>query len=167
MRIVTWNMNKRSAATRKRAWAYLRDELKADVALVQEAVPSPELPQVFQRIGEKPYNWGSAVVLLRPDLKLRARQGVPLADCYLSGVRGFDIPESHRGICAAADVLDARDRCLPTAISLYGAWEMMPNGGKDLIPGMQDDAAMKLNVLLAPESAPADTVAVSMAVKPA
>lgn len=41
MRAVTWNMNhwQRSAEARDLAWAYLREELHADVALVQEAVP--------------------------------------------------------------------------------------------------------------------------------
>jgi hypothetical protein len=39
MRFVSWNMNRlgRSAADHIKAWEYLRDELKADLALVQEA----------------------------------------------------------------------------------------------------------------------------------
>jgi len=45
MRFVSWNMNRlgRSAANHVKAWEYLRDELKADSALVQEASPTDNL----------------------------------------------------------------------------------------------------------------------------
>jgi len=42
-------------------------------------------------------------------------------------VTGDALPDSHPGACAVADVLCANQR-LFTAISLYGQWEMMPNG---------------------------------------
>jgi hypothetical protein len=48
LRIVSWNMNHRRQPTRRRdtraeAWVYLRDELKADAALLQETVPDPSI----------------------------------------------------------------------------------------------------------------------------
>jgi endonuclease/exonuclease/phosphatase family metal-dependent hydrolase len=51
-----------------------------------------------------------------------------LADCYLTPLIGAALPDSHPGACAVADVRDAHDRVLFTAISLYGQWEDLPNG---------------------------------------
>lgn len=131
MRIVSWNMNRlgRSHANHKRAWDYLRDELHADLALVQEASP-PEAfkSSVYHPIDENKYNWGSAVVALRSDLVLQERPRVPLEKCYLAPVGQNELPDSHPGACAVADVLDALGQRLFTAISLYGQWEMMPGG---------------------------------------
>jgi hypothetical protein len=71
MRIVSWNMNHwaRSAAQLAEAWRYLRSELRADVALVQEAVPPPDLEQCFRPIDARSSGsaWGSAVVALSTD----------------------------------------------------------------------------------------------------
>ena len=82
MRIVSWNMNhcKRSHAERRKAWDYLHDELRADLALVQEASPPKAFSSVYHPIDDTnaTYNWGSAVVALRPDLVLRGRTRVPL-----------------------------------------------------------------------------------------
>ena len=38
-----------SAASHDDAWGFLRDELKADLCLVQEALPPAELRAVFRR----------------------------------------------------------------------------------------------------------------------
>jgi endonuclease/exonuclease/phosphatase family metal-dependent hydrolase len=43
-------------------------------------------------------------------------------------VTGDELPDSHPGACAVADVLNDRDEYQFTAISLYGQWEVMPNG---------------------------------------
>jgi hypothetical protein len=120
VRIVTWNMNhcRRSQAQRGNAWEYLRHELHADLALVQEASPPEHLASVYRPIGENTFKWGSAVVALRSDLILRARPRVPLANCYLTPVIGDELPDSHPGACAVADVLDAHGRCQFTAVSL-------------------------------------------------
>ncbi len=128
MRIVSWNMNNcmRSQAARRQAWDYLRDEIGADLALVQEASPPGEFASVYNPIDEKKFNWGSAVVALRPGLKLRARKRVSLTDCYLTPAAAGELPDSHPGACAVADILDARGRHLFTAVSLYGQWEVMP-----------------------------------------
>lgn len=132
MRIVSWNMNHsmRSKALRDRAWIYLRDELRADVALLQESSPPSNVEAVYQPIDAKNPRlaWGSSVVSLREGLVLKARPRVPLADCYTVGVTGDQLPDSHPGACAVADVLDESGRFMFTAVSLYGQWEAMANG---------------------------------------
>jgi hypothetical protein len=132
VRIVSWNMNycMRSGAARTKAWDYLRHELRADVAVVQEASPPPGLMTVFHPIDAKHprYRWGSAVVAFRSDLVLRERPRVSLADCQMKPVTANQLPDSHPGACAVADVLDARGRSLFAAISLYGQWEVMADG---------------------------------------
>lgn len=134
VRIVSWNMNRlgRSESSHVEAWDYLRNDLKADLALVQEASPTEDLgAKVYRPIGEKPYNWGSAVVALRPGLTLRPRRRVPLADSLFVAVALDELPDSHPGASAVADVLlDGRQ--LFTAVSLYAQWEMMP-GSKTMM----------------------------------
>lgn len=133
MRIVSWNMNycMRSSAMRAEAWEYLRDGLRADIALVQEASPPQKLTSIYRPIDPKSkrLNWGSAVVALRPDISLLPRRRVPLADCYLKTLDKGELPDSHPGACAAADVLVGNGKLAFTAISLYGQWEEMPGGG--------------------------------------
>src|SRR5437879_3761360 len=66
MRIVSWNLGHNSPEYRVRhgdAWRYLLEELRPDVALVQEAVPPEGLSQSL--VFAKPWAkraWGSAVV---------------------------------------------------------------------------------------------------------
>jgi exonuclease III len=130
LRIVSWNMNSRgvSAATHRRAWDYLRDELKADLALVQEAVPPKSLEQpVFESTGLTNYPWGTAVVSFRPDVTLQGRTRVKLADAFEKPVSKHKLLESHKGASAAADIARA-GKTLFTAVSLYGQWEGMPGG---------------------------------------
>jgi exonuclease III len=131
VRIVSWNMNRlgRSRANHRRAWDYLDDELKADLALVQEASPPEQFrSSVYHPIDKNKYNWGSAVVALRPGLVLQPRQRVRLEECYLAPVGHNALPDSHPGACAVADVLNAYGQRLFTAVSLYGQWEVMPGG---------------------------------------
>ena len=102
MRIVSWNMNYWQARkTHARAWDYLRDELRADLALVQEAVPPESVAAVYRPInGDSPQlNWGSAVVLFNPTLQLRPRPRIPLAECYLVPAKGDALPDSHPVLC--------------------------------------------------------------------
>lgn len=129
VRIVSWNMNRlgRSHANHRRAWDYLRD-LRADVALVQEASPPQELKPVYHPIDAKRYNWGSAVVVFQPGLRVKERRRIPLEKCYLTPVDADALPDSHPGACAVADVLNTHGKALFTAVSLYGQWEMMPGG---------------------------------------
>jgi hypothetical protein len=102
------------------------------LAVVQEASPPEQLkPAVYQRIDKKKYNWGSAIVALRSDLRFEERRRVPLEKCYLAAVAADELPDSHPGACAIAGVLNAHGKHLFTAVSLYGQWEMMP-GGKNM-----------------------------------
>jgi len=127
------NRQGRSASSHDEAWGFLRYQLKADLCLVQEALPPDDLASVFRPIGAKPYNWGSAVVVLRPDLTLRARRRVPLEQSLFAAVAEDELPDSHPGASAVADVqIDGRH--LFTAVSLYAQWEMMP-GGKAMYAG--------------------------------
>jgi hypothetical protein len=133
MRIVSWNMNRclRSAVKHTQAWEYLRDKLRADVALVQEASPPAEVRSVYRPIdaNNPRLNWASAVVALDPDVSLHSRARIPLADCYLKTPAKDELPDSHPGACAVADVSVRDGRFSFTAISLYGQWEEVPGGG--------------------------------------
>lgn len=143
MRIVSWNMNRvaRKKEAHAEAWRFLRDELRADLALVQEASPEPHLgPMVYQPIDRRQYNWGSAVVALAPGLRIRGRERPSLAECYLTPPKLGQIPDSHPGASAVADVMDAAGAVLFTAVSLYGQWEV--------IPGAPDDSTSRLHRML-------------------
>ena len=64
VRVATWNMNhwRRSDGERAAGWKFLRD-LELDLALVQEAVPPPDVTVVARSGGIGPTrHWGSAVV---------------------------------------------------------------------------------------------------------
>jgi hypothetical protein len=127
IRVVSWNMNHclRSADARANAWGYLRDELRADVALVQEAVPPPEVEAVYKPIdAQHPrYQWGSAVALFSSRFRLRPRSRRPL----WPGPGDGELLESHPGVSAVADVIDAASgRALLVAVSVYGQWAYLP-----------------------------------------
>lgn len=135
MRIVNWNMNHclRSIQKRTQAWDYLCEELRADLAIVQEAAPPKGLMSVYHPIDEKHprYRWGSAVVAFRPNLVLRERPRVPLADCRMKAVAAAELPDSHPGACAVADVLDARGQTLFTAVTNVVGDSVRPKIGSD------------------------------------
>lgn len=101
--------------------------------LAQEASPPPQFKSVYRPIDNRDphYKWGSAVVALHPDLILKARTWVPTPDCYRRAPQPGELPDSHPGACAVADVQTKSGQRLFTAISLYGQWEMMP-GGNDM-----------------------------------
>jgi exonuclease III len=132
MRIVSWNMNNclRSHEARQRAWEFLRNDLRADIALVQEANPPAELGAVYRPIdvNNARLNWGSAIISFRPDLILKPRPRVALSETYIPGVTGDDLPDSHPGACAVTDVIDSGGNFQFTAVSLYGQWETIPDG---------------------------------------
>lgn len=132
MRIVSWNMNHalRSVQARKDAWTFLREELRADLVLAQEASPSPGSNAVYRAIDDNNpnYRWGSAIVALNPALGLKARTRIAAPDCYSRAPEADELPDTHPGACAVADVLGEGGRRLFTAISLYGSLEMMPGG---------------------------------------
>ena len=135
MGIVSWNMNhaRRSVQARKDAWTFLREELRADLVLAQEASPPPGSNAVYRAIDDKDrnYRWGSAIVALNPALALNARTRIAAPTCFARAPKADELPDTHPGACAVADVLGKGGRRLFTAISLYGQWEMMP-GSKDM-----------------------------------
>jgi endonuclease/exonuclease/phosphatase family metal-dependent hydrolase len=132
MRIVSWNMNHcmRSVANRQRAWEYLQWDLAADLALVQEASPPDSLRSVYRALDETnpKLAWGSAVVSFRQNLTLKPRPRVALAECFTRYLTGDELPDSHPGACAVADVADENGRTVFTIVSLYGLWETIPDG---------------------------------------
>lgn len=127
MRIVTWNMNhwSRSADARARAWSFLRDGLRADVALVQEAVPPNGADAVYKPIdaNNPRTKWGSAVVALSPHYRLHPRTRRALGAPDTEG----ELAESHPGTAAVADVVEvSTGKPRFVAVSFYGAWEYFP-----------------------------------------
>lgn len=72
MRVVAWNMSHwiRSEEQRQLGWRVFREELQADVALLQETVPpAPYADQaVYRPIGAR-RDWGSAVVGFAVDVR--------------------------------------------------------------------------------------------------
>ena len=77
LRVAVWNLNHwqqpvRPIDTRTAAWQYIADDLRADVALLQETVPprtSPACRVVYREIADyRP--WGSAVASFRDDARL-------------------------------------------------------------------------------------------------
>lgn len=132
MRIVSWNMNhgRRSDQARRDAWTFLREELRADLVLAQEGSPPPGFNAVYRAIDDsnRNYRWGSAIVALNPALTLNGRTRVAAPECFSRAPEAEELPDTHPGACAVADVLDASGRRLLTAVSLYGALEGMPGG---------------------------------------
>jgi endonuclease/exonuclease/phosphatase family metal-dependent hydrolase len=132
MRIVSWNMNygRRSDQARRDAWTFLRDELRTDLVLAQEASPPPGTNAVYRAIDDnnKNFRWGSAIVALNPALTLKGRIRVPAPECFSRAPEAEELPDTHPGACAVADVLDGAGRRLFTAVSLYGSLEGMPGG---------------------------------------
>src|SRR5687768_1514130 len=122
---MNWCLRTREAHAE--AWRYLREGLRADIALVQEAVPPDGLGAVYRPFdGENPrYAWGSAVVSLSPRYSLRPRTRRPLNAPHSEG----ELPDSHPGAVAVADVVDAEtDRVLFNAVSFYTPWDYLHEG---------------------------------------
>src|SRR3954467_5566757 len=72
MKIVNWNLNQEKVPG---AWAYLTDDLGAQLALVQEALPTQSRRAVCRPSGiagrdGKARPWGSAIVALSDDVQI-------------------------------------------------------------------------------------------------
>lgn len=65
--VATWNKDhwKRNKEQRQAAWAYLIEEIRPDIALLQECVPLPDMSEEYNIIYHEisgARNWGSAVL---------------------------------------------------------------------------------------------------------
>lgn len=118
MRVVVWNMSHwlRSEEQRQLGWSVLREELKADVALLQETVPpEPYADQAVYRPigGTRP--WGSAVVGITVDVtKVEDAKGR-----VNSGPRSILVTQPGTVAVASAEVNGSP----LTFISIYGLIE--------------------------------------------
>ncbi|MGI6364192.1 MAG: endonuclease/exonuclease/phosphatase family protein [Bacillota bacterium] len=103
--IATWNMDywKRNKEQRQAAWDYLTDEIRPDIALLQECMPPSVISKgyniIYREIGGT-RNWGSAVLA----------RGYPIKE--------IDFENSHPG-CVVATEVEVQGVTL-TAISVYG-----------------------------------------------
>jgi endonuclease/exonuclease/phosphatase family metal-dependent hydrolase len=120
-RLATWNLNHwqqpiRPIDTRAAAWDFLRSDIKADAALIQETVPPKSLDRssyVYREIaGHRP--WGSAVVSFDPAVSLEEIWAVRTP--YSS--RRFTIANTYPGSVAIAE-LSIPGVAPITLVSLY------------------------------------------------
>jgi len=115
----------RKPEKRVQAWAYVKDKLLADIALVQEAVPPAQYESVYRSIdpSNPRTDWGAAVVAISPRYRLEARPRRAAGSPSGTGA----LLDSHPGASAVADVIDAATGAVVmTAVSLYGQWEYLP-----------------------------------------
>jgi endonuclease/exonuclease/phosphatase family metal-dependent hydrolase len=122
LRLVTWNLNHwrqplLPTDTRGAAWRYLAETLGAGVALVQEAVPPPDLPRDRAVYGEIAghRNWGSAVAALDTGVSIEPIRSVRT----LWSKRRYLLDRSHPGSVAVAR-LEVRGIQPITLVSVYG-----------------------------------------------
>jgi exonuclease III len=124
--VVIWNMNHwpRSSKQRAEAWAYLRDGLAPDFALVQEAVPPSDVPGVvYSPLTSQNYVWGTAVVVFNPILRVTAIPRRPVATSLVVG----ELEDNQPGTSAAAIVTLPSGKEI-VALSVYGAMEKTGTG---------------------------------------
>lgn len=125
MRIVSWNLGSNSAGYAARhadAWEYLLQELRPDVALLQEAVPPAGIERslVFARPWAS-RAWGSAVVTAPgrirkgftdtsrgPVVVAELDDGIVVASIHARIVEGRTIPALQKTVRALAPYLENR-----------------------------------------------------------
>jgi exonuclease III len=126
LRVASWNLNHwqqptQPIDTRAGAWAFLKSEIGADVALLQETVPPSTLDRrsyVFREIADyRP--WGSAVVAL--DSKLRLEEIWSVQTRFSR--RRFTIANTFPGSVAVGEI--SFDGLAPiTMVSVYGVTDV-------------------------------------------
>ena len=153
MKIVSWNLNQERQPG---AWPYLADELHADLALVQEALPNEARRSIYRPSGiagrdGKTRRWGSAVVALSDDVTI-----VPVGRAEGTW-RGRGLGLAPLECVSRGHVTVARVKATGlslTAISAYGLMEFGYASGTllrtiaDLEP-LLDDPVLGDNVLIA------------------
>lgn len=149
--VVSWNLNswqRTRPGAKEETWEFLRDELHADVALVQEACPPPFEHTLIGQLDTGPrMRWGAGIVDLT---------GVGLRE--VTQVRQPDrkghiqLTWTTPGAGAAATVGSGADQL--TLVSLYGlfrggaSYATMLHHAADL-SGLLDDNQLSSNLLIA------------------
>jgi endonuclease/exonuclease/phosphatase family metal-dependent hydrolase len=154
-KIVSWNLNERPPGDPNK-WAYLRDELHADVALLQESVVPADVRATYRPSGiagrdGADRRWGSAVVAVTDAVTITP---VGLANGSWRGRRLGVAPLDcvSRGHVSVALVTVAGEQF--TVVSAYGLMEFGYASGSllrtlaDLEP-LFDDPELGARVLLA------------------
>ncbi|MDH5779204.1 MAG: endonuclease/exonuclease/phosphatase family protein [Candidatus Bathyarchaeota archaeon] len=78
MRVITWNLDfKQPRSRRNEAWAYLRDELAPDLALLQEVADCRLLEGEYMLLKTVPQGWGTAILTRNIPMKEQAFSGYP------------------------------------------------------------------------------------------
>lgn len=125
LRLATWNLNHwrqplHPTDTRRAAWQYLSGSLRADIALVQEAVPPLELEPhraVYSEIaGHR--NWGSAVVALDPRVRIEPLRSVRIPYSR----RRYLLAKTYPGSVAVSRLMMPGVQPI-TLVSVYGLLE--------------------------------------------
>ena len=120
-RLVTWNMDWRGhRRMADSAWRYLREDLGADLALVQESVPPADCAgAVYRQGGIGPTRpWGSAVVSFGPALSEVTAVTVGNPPVTVNPARSFP------GAVAVASVEELQSGGAPLVlVSMYGLLE--------------------------------------------
>ena len=96
VRVVSWNLGHNTGGYARRheeAWDYLLEELRPDVALVQEAVPPDGLDRsvVFVKPWAK-RPWGSAIVTAPGRIRKAFAETTMSRDITVVGGGGFEPP---------------------------------------------------------------------------
>lgn len=122
MRVVTWNLGSNSGFGSRAAWDYLLDELKPDVALLQEAVVPADLDRSLAFAKPWPARrWGSAVVTSRgainktfadtsygPVVIAELNSGVVVGSLHARIIENRTIPSLQKTMSAVAPFLKGR-----------------------------------------------------------
>lgn len=115
--IATWNMNhwQGSAAKREAGWSYLREQLRPDIAMLQETVVPVDIPHPIHRAEgiDQHRLWGSALVSWKHQLT----EVTHVKSVYHKAE--VELVHTHPGTVAAADV-EIKGHAPLTVVSIYG-----------------------------------------------
>lgn len=119
LKIATWNMNhwRTPAEARASTWSYLEEQVRPDVALLQEAAPLEAHGRlVWREGGIRGLGWGSLIVSYGPEVQPVERVRSLYAD------EEMDLLRTHPGSVAIGQVR-TDEGTLVTLFSVYGKWD--------------------------------------------
>ena len=146
MRLIAWNM-----AAQEANWHHLALDDRADIALLQEAVPPPSSLAVetipardapWTTAGAR-RNFCAAIARLSDRVQVRAIPTRPLTE-----LGEHELGVSLDGTLAACEVTSETGDTI-TAVSAYGAWEAPLEGGRDYADASVHRVISDLSALLA------------------